>query len=381
MERLSWINAQRILWCCKDHGLSVDDLADAVDISRDSMSQLIENNSGLTYLQLRKIAQYFGRGVLFFLEPGEVTAERMHSAQFRTLASQKPELSMPMKALIKRVEKQRDIFVSLRDDLLDPDLPRFVPPKLAKDVVKAASDARAWLGVGDHTSFDTYRAALEARGVLVFRTNGYNGKWQIAKESPILGFTIYDAACPVIVVKKLEHEAPQAFTLAHELGHLLLHHESSIDDHNDLHSTQGMEREANLFAGHLLVPDRLLKSINVHTRPPEVFQFDEWLRPQRNAWGVSTEVILRRLLDGGLLSRDEYVGYRNWRAGLAAPDPGPAARMYRHREPRHIFGDPFVKVVFEALGARQITLAKASSYLDSLKIKDIHQLERHYAGA
>ena len=54
--------------------------------------------------------------------------------------------------------------------------------------------------------------------------------------------------------------------------------------------------------------------------------------------------------------------------------------MYRHREPSHIFGDRFVRTVLDALNNRYITLAKASSYLDGLKINDLHQLERHYAG-
>ncbi|MGZ5052648.1 MAG: hypothetical protein ACXWF8_16665 [Methylobacter sp.] len=55
-------------------------------------------------------------------------------------------------------------------------------------------------------------------------------------------------------------------------------------------------------------------------------------------------------------------------------------RQYRHREPKHIFGDTFVRTVLDALDARYITLAKASSYLDNLKINDLHQLERHIAG-
>jgi hypothetical protein len=38
-----------------------------------------------------------------------------------------------------------------------------------------------------------------------------------------------------------------------------------------------------------------------------------------------------------------------------------------------------VETVLDALSARHITLAKASSYLDNLKIKDLHQLERHFA--
>jgi hypothetical protein len=54
--------------------------------------------------------------------------------------------------------------------------------------------------------------------------------------------------------------------------------------------------------------------------------------------------------------------------------------MYRYREPKHVFGDTFVRTVLDALNASHITLARASSYLDSLKIKDLHQLEHFYAG-
>ena len=55
------------------------------------------------------------------------------------------------------------------------------------------------------------------------------------------------------------------------------------------------------------------------------------------------------------------------------------SRKYRYREPKHIFGDPFVRTVLDAVNARHVTLAKASSYLDGLKIKDLHQLEHYYA--
>jgi Zn-dependent peptidase ImmA (M78 family) len=45
----------------------------------------------------------------------------------------------------------------------------------------------------------------------------------------------------------------------HELGHVLLHKTSSIDDDADLYSREGHEREANAFAGYLLVPDDFRK--------------------------------------------------------------------------------------------------------------------------
>jgi len=159
-----------------------------------------------------------------------------------------------------------------------------------------------------------------------------------------------------------------------------LHKTSSIDDERDFQSHQGREREANAFAGHLLVPDAFLASIRDTERPEEASLYDEWLAHQRKAWGVSGEVILRRLLDAGRLPQNQYEAYRQWRAQTVLTQEERGSRKYRNREPKHIFGDTFVRTVLDALYAKHITLAKASSYLDSLKIKDLHQLERHYAG-
>ena len=381
MERIQSINPERIAWCCADLGITPDELAAETGISASTMEHVMARKDGMTFNQLRKVAEHFGRGVLFFLEEGPVDEAQVHSPQFRTLANQKPELSTKLKALIERVEKQRDVYLSLREDLDDEDRPRFMPPDLPQeDLHEAARIARQWLGLGEHNSFDSYRESLESRGVLVFRSNGYNGKWQIAKTNPILGFSLYDADCPVIVVKKLDWETRQSFTLMHELGHLLLHKTSSIDDERDLQSHRGHEREANAFAGYLLVPDAFLASIRDTERPDEVSQYDAWLEPQRKAWGVSGEVILRRLLDVGRLPQRQYDSYRQWQERFVREEREGGSREWRHREPRHVFGDMFVRTVLDALYARHITLAKASSYLDNLKIKDLHQLERFYAG-
>ena len=381
MERIQSINPDRIAWCCADLGITPDQLAAETGIAATTMEHVMAGKDGMTFNQLRKVADHFGRGVLFFLEDGPVDEAQVHSPQFRTLANQKPELSANLKALIERVERQREVYLSLREDLDDTDRPRFVPPELPADnLQEAARIARQWLGLGEQNSFDIYRDALESRGVLVFRSNGYAGKWQIAKTNPILGFSLYDANCPVIVVKKQDWDTRQTFTLMHELGHVLLHKTSSIDDERDMESHRGHEREANAFAGYLLVPDSFLSGINDAERPDDVSQYDHWLGNQRKDWGVSGEMILRRLLDAGRLPQGRYEAYRQWVAQVPIIEEGGGSRAYRNREPRHIFGDTFVRTVLDSLYARHITLAKASGYLDNLKIKDLHQLERLYAG-
>ncbi|MDH4101350.1 MAG: XRE family transcriptional regulator, partial [Nitrospirota bacterium] len=259
MERIQSINPKRIAWCCADYGITPSDLASELSIAVTSIERVLAGEDGITFNQLRKVADYFGRGVLFFLESGPVDEAQVHTPQFRTLANQKPELSTNIKKLIERVEKQRAVYLSLLEDLDATERLRFSPPALPpKDKQEAASIARKWLGLPVENNFDSYRAAVEAQGILVFRSNGFSGKWQIPKQSPILGFTLYDPTCPVIVIKKRPWEAQQSFTLMHELGHLLLHKTSSIDDEHDLLSHQGRESDANAFAGHLLVPDNFL---------------------------------------------------------------------------------------------------------------------------
>lgn len=381
MERIQSLNLERIDWCLADRGMTRSALAREVDIAQATLAKVFEGEAGLTFNQLRKLAAYFGRGTLFFLTPEPVDEAAVHTPQFRTLANQKPEMSGRVKLLIERVERQRAIYLALRDELDAEENVRFSPPNLrGLDLPNAARAVRTWLGLADRNDFNSYRAAIEARGLLVFQSNGYNGNWQIAKESPILGFSLYDPVCPVIVVKKQDSNARQSFTLMHELGHLLLHKTSSIDDEGDLHAHGGYEQQANAFAGHLLVPEGFLLSIRDDERPDEVTGFDEWLAPQRKAWGVSIEVILRRLMDAGRLPRRQYTAYRHWQANRPVQPEGKGSRAYRNREPKHIFGDGYVRTVLDALSSRRISLAKASTYLDNLKISDLHKLERYYAG-
>ena len=73
------------------------------------MERVINNEDGMTFHQLKRMADYFGRGVLFFLEAGPVDETKVHTPQFRTLANQKPELSPKLKALIS-AQKSREIF-------------------------------------------------------------------------------------------------------------------------------------------------------------------------------------------------------------------------------------------------------------------------------
>lgn len=381
MDRIDQINSERLQWAMDDRGYSAEELARKAGVSLGTLEKAVVGEIGLTFKQLAGVAEAVGRGVLFFLESSPVQEERVHSPQFRTIANQKPDLSGEVKGLVERVGKLRSVYLDLLDD--DEDRPRFQPPQLiGKSPEQAAGIARKWLKIdGDKKQdFESYRKAVEAAGVLVFLSNGYQGDWKFPKESEVAGFSLYFTDCPVIAIRKQAFKPRQAFTLMHELGHLLLHRNSFIDEEADLYGRRGREREANAFAGHLLVPDQAIALIDDDARPSDVAEYGGWLKKANRKLGVSSEVILRRLLEAGRLNRESYQAYREYIASLPPAERKPGGNRGRDREPLHMFGDRYVRSVLGAVQARHISLSKASGYLDNLKIPDVHKLEKHIAG-
>ncbi len=106
------------------------------------------------------------------------------------------------------------------------------------------------------TSFDVIGAVADRHIPLLFRP--LNKLWGAF-------ITVNDEARGIIVTSRLGL-AVQRFTVAHELGHLLLGHQSSLDEtigfagRNGPASRPAHEAAADTFASELLAPKRLLKA-------------------------------------------------------------------------------------------------------------------------
>lgn len=380
MERIA-INPARLRWCLDDRGVTPEELGAKFKIAEKTLADALAGAPGLTVGQLQKLAKFFHRRLLFFIHEGPVDEVGLRSPQFRTLANQKPDLEPEVRTLIERAEAARRVYLGLLEDAAEEDaVGRFDPPTgRGGRPVEAAAAVRAWLGLEAKNDFATTRRRVEDQGVLVLMGVGYFGDWRLSPASTIAGFSLFHEVCPVILVKKHPADGRQLFTLAHELGHLVLHRGSFVDDDDDLRSRRGREREANLFAAHLLVPDDQLAGVDDASRPEDAAELHGWLRAHARRWGVSVEVILLRLLDAGRLPRAAYDGYLGWRGSLPATQREGGNRGFRHREPLHLFGERYVRTVLDAYHSREITLNKASGFLDNLKVADLHQLEAHLA--
>ncbi len=87
------------------------------------------------------------------------------------------------------------------------------------------------------------------------------------------GLLVIKGGKRAIGVNRTHHRNRQRFTIAHEIGHLVLHHKTFEDPRNDLHwdrkwayfrstetaGPQEQEVEANQFAAELLMPESPLR--------------------------------------------------------------------------------------------------------------------------
>jgi Zn-dependent peptidase ImmA (M78 family)/transcriptional regulator with XRE-family HTH domain len=93
----------------------------------------------------------------------------------------------------------------------------------------------------------------------------------------------------------------QVFTAAHELGHLILHR-SSYDIRNK-EEEKKQEEEANIFAGHFLMPDQGFRN---KLKEYSGLNFIEIVLKIKRFYKVSYITVLKRIVDDGLAESSIY---------------------------------------------------------------------------
>jgi Zn-dependent peptidase ImmA (M78 family)/DNA-binding XRE family transcriptional regulator len=180
---------------------------------------------------------------------------------------------------------------------------------------------------------------LEERGIRVFQSDALH-------DATFDGLAAQVDGMPVIVVGRGWPGDRQRFTLAHELGHLLL--QERLDGNLD------EERAANRFAGAFLVPQA---QVFAQLGPKRT-----WLEPQelcvlKTAYGLSMQGWIHRAKDLGILAESRYnqvmqfFRTRGWHRNEPCED-------LPREEPRL-----FQRLVFHALAEDLISESKAAELL------------------
>jgi Zn-dependent peptidase ImmA (M78 family) len=189
----------------------------------------------------------------------------------------------------------------------------------------------------------------------------------------MLGFSLPDRPLPVIGVNRKVTPNGRTFTLLHESVHVFLG-QSSVCDIEDGQlrppEEQRVEVFCNAVAAAALVPrEALLSEGLVSAHPARARDWsEEELSSLGRVFGVSNEVVLRRLLTFGRTSQAFYAARRVFWGSLleARPTPTETDTEYKRNMPQEVISDlgrPFTRLVVDSYLNSYTSLADVARYL------------------
>lgn len=338
---------KRISQARKAAGLSMRGLAERAGVSAMSISKYENEQTTPSSRVLIALADVLNVRVEYFFRP---TSVKLESVEYRKHSKLQPKKLEQIEAnIIEQLER----FFELSDYLpVRPvetfNLPRGLPAQIdSYDDIEVVADSvrKAWeLGTNPLPELTDM---LEERGVMIFQSDILHDKKFDGLAAVVDGF-------PVVVVGRDWPGDRQRFTLAHELGHLVLH--KRLSDHLD------EEKACNRFAGAFLAPASEVRKELGETRT--------WLEPRelcvlKKAWGLSMQGWMYRAADLGILAKSnlgKMYGYFRKR-GWHKQEP---CENYPREQPQL-----FLQLVYHALAENLISESKAAELL-AMSLTEFH---------
>lgn len=303
------VSPQVLRWAVARSGKDEQDLAGR-------FPRLLEWMSGETqptWRQAQDFAQatYTPVGYLFLSDPPE---ETVPIADMRTIADK--GVTRPSPNLLETIYlcQQRQGWYQDYAQLnnLDPvELVGSTRPSSGENIEATADRLRTHLGFSlkQRYSARTFLDALvglvrqlDVAGIMVM-TSGIVGSNTHRPLDPqeFRGFALADPHAPVVFVNGNSSKSAQMFTLAHELGHIVLGETALSDADAGTVAREGVERWCNRFAAEFLVPMADFRQLLVREEPVSLA-----IRRLGRLFKVSTLVALRRLYEAGELEREQF---------------------------------------------------------------------------
>ncbi len=356
MKELS-INLMRLR---KLNGLTQQDIAQAAGISRVAYRNLEKGDAKPRENTLQALAKALNTSALELLAP----VPELQSLRFRANAQMTEQERAQGDQLVARSANWLQDFNEM-EAILGQKKQRVLKPALrGTNPQNAAAKLRQEL-LGEHSSCGCVPdicELLEKAGIKICLCD-FN-------LSNIFGFSIGETdggpAMAINTGKSISVER-QIFSVAHELGHLVLHRHTYGKDYAAEYDAQ--EREADSFASEFLIPMKLFSAEWNENRG--LHWIDAVLKTKRH-FKVSYQTVLHRLIDmGKAKSPDIYKKFRtdyqerygkklHWKE----EPPSRIGDEPRHLDPLDLMENRLGSLVRDALDAELITVSRAAEILD-----------------
>jgi Zn-dependent peptidase ImmA (M78 family) len=290
--------------------------------------------------------------------PGEVALRYSRALRYQLrLARQRRELALDLAAQLETEFPAIEAHLNHNDD------PEATGAEIRRLLDVTIGEQRTWRD--PRLAYNEWRKHIEQAGVLVFQATGI-------APAEALGFSTPDRPLPVIAVNRRLRPNGRTFSLLHEFVHILLEQSSICDiEERVLRPPEEQQTEVfcNAVAAAALVPrDALLAEQLVANQPARTREWSEdELGALGRTFGVSNEVILRRLLTLGRTTSAFYAARRTfWGSLLDPPTPPDPEAEFRRNMPQEVVSDlgrPFTGLIVDSYLNSYTSLSDVSRYL------------------
>jgi Zn-dependent peptidase ImmA (M78 family) len=367
-----------LVYARKEIGYTIEQAADAIGVSSDTLALVESGKHCLTLNQLRNAAEKYDFPLgYFYLSSPPPEKSFKPIPDFRVEPSLHGVDHYRLNLEIKKCRERRNIFIDLAARLEMEVKPfQLLPDESARNV---GSLIRERLGVLD-TDFNTlkfedtyayWKNIIERDGVLVYESQ------YIPDKSGVIGAAMFYDTYPIILIKRGGNfNERKLFTLLHEYAHLLLG-KSAINDagaqvvRRDDPSVDGLEARCNALAGEILIPAEKI-DLSVYTGLAAADKMELLSRTFKVTY-TTAAVCLRKLQ---LISNTEFIHLLDLRRKAnetKSQSKGEGARIPRENLMRLDMGRPMFKTVLEAYSVGLLDIFDTSKILN-LRVKKIDGL-------
>ncbi len=138
----------------------------------------------------------------------------------------------------------------------------------------------------------------EEKGIIVLKNGvvGNNTHRKLSVEE-FRGFVLYDEVVPVVFINNNDAISAKIFTLIHEVVHILIGQSASFDLRNLQSANNAIEQFCDKCTAEFLVPAKEIK---------DIYEKETHFEKLAKHFKVSQIVILRRLLDTSMITKEEF---------------------------------------------------------------------------
>jgi len=307
MADKAFITSEILKWARESARISVEDAAKKVSVPPEKYLNWENGNDYPTIRQAQTLAKSFRRPFSLFFLP-QIPKDFHPLQDYRRDDSQK--LDTASLFIIRDIQEKQNWISELFEEIGEDKLP-FVgkysindnPEIVAKDILNTLKISP---NNYQKTPINEWIDKAEAAGIFISRASYLHSRLFLDRDL-IQGFAIADKFAPFIFVNTKNWNAPQLFTLVHELAHIWIA-KSGISNEIDIDFSENpkskfhpVELFCNQVAANALMPRELITQFDT-----DLFDSNNKIFNQAKELGISSFALLVRALNLNIITQSKY---------------------------------------------------------------------------